>query len=157
MSRAEVLTGSRAIASKIMAMDAVVKADTIFSYNAIGNEVILDPIHLNGWRVALPQVINDKEMIFRLVGNETVYKKSPYGIYEPDTGEVVTPTAQSVILVPASVYTAKGDRLGYGGGYYDRYMAAYPCLRIGVAYSHQMTDAIPTDYYDIPVDFVVTD
>ncbi|MGD9948737.1 MAG: 5-formyltetrahydrofolate cyclo-ligase [Desulfobulbus sp.] len=75
----------------------------------------------------------------------------PEGIYSPEQLEVV--------LIPGSVFDLRGYRLGYGGGYYDRFLAlsAPNALRIGLAYAFQVVAHIPQQPYDVPMDLLVTE
>lgn len=158
MDPKDVLKKSRKIVSKIMLMAEVQQADTIFSYNAFRNEVILDPVLLNGWHVALPQVINKEAMVFRIIDMNTVFEKSSYGVLEPVNGTVITPTSKSVILVPGSVFDLDGHRIGYGGGYYDRYLTKHPePLKIGVCYKHQLESKLTAYAHDVSMQMIVTD
>lgn len=158
MDRQDVLQKSRVIVSALMQMPEVQEADMVFCYNAFRNEVVLDPILLNGWQVALPQVVNKKDMVFRLIDGDTVFQRSPYGVLEPIEGTIVTPTAKSVLLVPGSVFDLQGHRIGYGGGYYDRYLAKYPeALTIGVCYRHQLEEELVLQAHDVKMDLVMTD
>lgn len=158
MDQKDVLKKSRKIVSKIMQMAEVQQADTIFSYNAFRNEVILDPVMLNGWQVALPQVINKEAMVFRIIDMDTVFKKSSYGVLEPVNGTVITPTSKSVVLVPGSVFDLDGHRIGYGGGYYDRYLAKHPeSLRIGVCYKDQLEGELTASAHDVTMQRIVTE
>ena len=82
----------------------------------------------------------------------------PYGIREPAaTLPVVAPRDLDVMLVPGVAFDPRGNRLGYGGGYYDRVLAARPCLTIGIAWTFQVVDAVPMEPWDQPVDALLTE
>lgn len=85
----------------------------------------------------------------------------PYGLREPD-GPLVTMDEVGLVLVPLLAYDASGNRLGSGKGFYDRFFTAHPKLAasatiMGVAYSAQCVDALPTEPHDYPLDAVVTE
>jgi 5-formyltetrahydrofolate cyclo-ligase len=85
----------------------------------------------------------------------------PYGLREPD-GPPITVSEVGLVLVPLLAYDTNGNRLGSGKGYYDRFFAANPELSehaviMGVAYSAQGVDALPTEPHDYPLDAVVTE
>ena len=82
--------------------------------------------------------------------------RGPFGIMQPPPdNEMVSP---DVILMPLLAFDAAGNRLGQGGGHYDRALAALPgAIRIGVAWSVQQIDAVPADSWDIPMHAVVTE
>lgn len=107
--------------------------------------------------LALPAVVKkDAPLVFRLwrEGDPLIVHK--FGMHEPaDGAPLVTP---DVLLVPLLAFDARGHRLGYGGGFYDRTLAALDAkLAVGVAYAGQETDALPIHARDHPLDMVVTE
>jgi 5-formyltetrahydrofolate cyclo-ligase len=82
-----------------------------------------------------------------------------FGILEPRGSEVVEPGAIDFVLVPARGFDRQGNRLGRGGGYYDRYMSHpdFHAIRCGIAFAAQVLDAIPHDAHDLPVEVLVTE
>jgi 5-formyltetrahydrofolate cyclo-ligase len=85
--------------------------------------------------------------------------KSPLGMLEPDPvrSNRVVPSARTVVVVPAVGLDAKGGRLGYGGGYYDRFLKSFQGTAIGVVFQSMMVDAIPTQSHDHQLPFRVTE
>ena len=83
----------------------------------------------------------------------------PMNILEPNEPDVVEPRAIGVWIVPGLAFTRGGRRLGYGGGWYDRLLAASAegSLKVGVAHEFQIVEDIPTEPHDIPMDRIVTD
>nr|WP_320010926.1 5-formyltetrahydrofolate cyclo-ligase [uncultured Desulfobulbus sp.] len=85
------------------------------------------------------------------------------GIPEPRSNLVperlLDPRKVEVVLLPGSVFDHSGNRLGYGGGYYDRFLAnqAPQALRVGLAYKLQLVELLPAQHHDIPMDFLVTE
>ena len=79
-----------------------------------------------------------------------------YGILEPKDGEEITDFTDSVCITPALSFDEKGYRLGYGGGYYDRFLADYTGVSVGICYE-EFIGGIVTEEYDLPVDIVVTE
>ena len=84
------------------------------------------------------------------------------GILEPihyrAKHHVAPPNGIDVAFVPGTVFDRSGYRLGYGRGYYDRFLAASPrAVRIGLAYSLQLTDYVPAQSHDIPMDILITE
>ena len=66
--------------------------------------------------------------------------------------------ARVVMLLPGVAFSESGARIGYGKGYYDRYLSHIPCMeRISLCYELQMVEAIPADTYDIPMTIIVTE
>jgi 5-formyltetrahydrofolate cyclo-ligase len=83
----------------------------------------------------------------------------PYGILEPrrDTREYVVPPDDAPVIVPGIAFSPAGHRIGYGKGYYDRFLAAHHGLKLGLAYEMQIVPSIPSDTHDVPVDLVITE
>jgi len=121
---------------------------------------ILDWLRTSGRQTALPIVgARDAPLVFRVWTPGDEMDTGPYGIEEPkDSAVQVEPT---VLLVPMLAFDRRGFRLGYGGGYYDRTLAAFRAkgkiAAIGVAYSAQEVDAVPVADYDQPLDWIVTE
>ena len=86
---------------------------------------------------------------------ETVY----LNIAEPKVIETTyTPKEEiDVIIVPGVVFNEIGYRVGFGGGYYDRYLSAFNGEKLSIAFDEQIADAIPTEVHDIPVNIILTD
>lgn len=118
----------------------------------VGTKNIIDGLLFRGKDVFVPLVTGDR-MISTDLKNSFV--KGKFGILQPSEGE--EKTAQ-VALVPLLCVDEQGNRLGYGGGYYDRYFTLHSdVLRIGVAYSGQLVAHVPTEETDIPLDGILSE
>ena len=103
-------------------------------------------------------VIVDKQIEFRrFEGESALQTESRFGIGEPICGELWQGDQNaSVIVVPGVAFTRSGQRLGRGGGFYDRFFERFPNIhKIGIAFSCQIVDTLPIDDYDIAMDEVV--
>ncbi len=114
-----------------------------------------------GVRTALPVVVAPRQpLIFRLWQPGDALSAGVYGIPYPASGDAVTP---DIALVPMNGFDAGGYRLGYGGGFFDRTLAAMraagskPPLVIGIAYEQARIVTIHPQSHDIPMDYVVTE
>ena len=145
-------------------MIAAEKPTTICAYLGRGGEVelgsICDPQLHRSTRLALPRVAG-KEMHFHLyqVGDELLANQ--WDILEPESTALKVPASNiDLMLLPLVAFDAQGNRLGMGGGYYDRYLAelAKPPRLVGVAFALQQTEhLLPSEAWDIPLDAVVTE
>jgi 5,10-methenyltetrahydrofolate synthetase len=127
-------------------------------YFSMGGEVNTLPLakHLDalGYTLALPVVQKDSRILsFHRWDIGTSLSTGAYGTSIPAYTEQITP---DIILVPALSYTKEGYRLGYGGGYYDATLAAYPhAISIGVAYKEQLVEKLPLEDWDVPVQHLI--
>ena len=126
----------------------------VATYAATGDEV--DPgRRFAGQPALLPRMRADLRLDFAA---PTTLVRHPFGIEEPDVSAVATDP--DVILVPLLAVDSDGYRLGQGGGYYDRTLAALrarrPIVAIGCAWDVQIVDRLPRDAWDEPLDGVVT-
>ena len=114
--------------------------------------------------VAVPRVVlldgeqGSGKMVFCRIMSLDDCVKGTYGILEPKKDcQVVRADENSLILVPGCAFTRDGLRMGYGGGYYDRYLQMYKeAVTVGYAFEEQLFDAIPSEAHDRRLDFVVT-
>lgn len=151
------------ISAKLLADEKICQADTVLLYASFRTEV--DTWHIaknlllkNIW-IAFPKCGENGIMTFHIVKSLNQLEDSVYGICEPDASlpepEI---TNRTVCIVPALAFTEKGDRLGMGGGYYDRFLEQYPDLyTIGIAYEACIADEIPTEKHDFKVRSIVTE
>ena len=111
-----------------------------------------------GAALASPRWNGDTYELARLAGlSDDDLRRGPMNILEPAVAETVPPGDIAVWIVPGLAFTAGGKRLGYGGGWYDRLLAAASedAVKIGVAYNFQMADDLPGAQHDKPVDRVM--
>lgn len=136
------------------------QAKTICFYYPLGREADLLPLAGEalalGRNVAFPRVAG-KEMEFYKVGSLGDFEEGSFHVMEP-VGQTHVSEPGMLVLVPGVGFARDGSRMGYGGGYYDRYFARHKdCLKIGVAYSFQLTEGLEPEAHDISMDGVVTE
>ncbi|WML30708.1 5-formyltetrahydrofolate cyclo-ligase [Neobacillus sp. OS1-32] len=112
-----------------------------------------------GKTVAVPKCNpNDKRMTFRTVTEFCQLESVYYGLLEPIV-EVTTEVAKEemdLMIVPGVAYTRNGFRIGFGGGYYDRYLSGYSGNTISLAFTEQLISDFPVGEYDLPVSKIIT-
>jgi 5-formyltetrahydrofolate cyclo-ligase len=129
-------------------------------YSALPDEVptqkLFDEFLAQGKTVLLPRVVSDTDMELRRYTGRHDLQEGAYGIMEP-TGELFTDyDAIDVAIVPGMAFDADGHRLGRGKGYYDRFLSRVPNIyKIGLCFSWQMVDCVPSDEHDIMMDEVI--
>lgn len=154
---------SAAILKSLYGLDAFLRAYKVGMYASIGNEVITYPLigraQILDKGVAFP-IVTDKdnrEMVFKYILKVSDLKKGYMSIPEPldSKTEMEHP---DVIVMPLVAFDESLNRVGYGKGYYDRYLSKHPeAVKIGLAYECQKTDLIDTDDNDIKCDYIITE
>lgn len=125
----------------------------------------LDPrLRARGVKIAYPALLPSGEMIFLWVDDVNSMRAHPLGFLEPSTDELEpspvrrVPLDVEVIVVPAIALDPTGQRIGYGGGNYDRVLPLYGrATTVGVAYDFQLIPEVPATEGDVPVQWIVTD
>lgn len=114
----------------------------------------------HGKRIFVPKIISKKDgMKVIEIRRFSDLKKGKYGILEPCEDECVKPEAIDVVFVPGLAFDKDGGRLGYGAGFYDRYLKLLKksTPKIGLCYSFQVTENVPMEEYDVRIDGIITD
>lgn len=119
--------------------------------------IILHARH-EGRTVVVPRTLPGHQMEFVEITEETSFDETTFGVLEPHEGRVFQPNEIDLMVVPGVAFTLSGRRLGFGGGYYDRYLANYNGKTISLALPTQLADEgeWKADQYDQPVDRVLT-
>lgn len=165
MDRDTVIKASEEIKEKILEMEEVKRAKNIMVYYSYRNEVnthqlIENLIHIDK-EVYTPYCLVEKnEMRISPVKNiKDDLVSGAYGIKEPRVKENTPADILDLVLVPAVVFSRDGFRIGYGGGYYDRFLAkiSEKTITIGLTFDFLLVDSLPVESYDLPVDIIVTD
>ena len=172
LTQAERTAAETAIYESLFSLPAWREATVICGYMSVRGELNTTPIlrhaAAEGKTIALPVTITDARegrMIFRSLPEGDLGRLTParFGIPEPDEGcpELsLADFSDALILVPALAFDTEGYRLGYGGGYYDRFLedlgeAKIPVTTAGLAFGICTSDALPHDPHDIPVHFII--
>ena len=152
-----------AICERIISLSCFRFADTVLIYSPIGSEVGVNKLAERalalGKRLAYPVCNTEtREMTFKYVSSLDELKIGAYSIPEPKADAVCFAHVQhSLCIVPALAFDANGFRLGYGGGYYDKFLKNFCGVTLGVAYESLITDTLPTGIYDVPADIIITE
>ena len=129
-----------------------------YPYNYEVNPIkILDKLEKKKYLISLPKIEKNFHMNFLRWSTKDPLTINKYGIPEPTSKKIVYP---SILLVPLVAFDKNLNRVGYGGGFYDRYIKKIKknrrIITIGLAYSFQKVKEVPVNKYDIKLDFVVT-
>lgn len=151
----------RLLRAQFLVLDEVKRAQTLLLFYGMGYEVdtrpLLDALRAQGKRVLLPRCLPGHLMEARLY-DPVRLRQHRYGMWEPDeTCPVVERDDIDLILVPALCYDRQGRRMGRGGGFYDRYLAEYGGVTVGLCREALLCDTVPVDPWDRPVQCVLTE
>ncbi|NNU89167.1 MULTISPECIES: 5-formyltetrahydrofolate cyclo-ligase [Anoxybacillus] len=132
---------------------------TISQQIEIDTKCIIERAWQEGKKVAIPKCdVTTKQMTFREIRSFQETERSFFDLYEPiveETREVQKHEIE-LLFVPGLAFVRKGYRLGYGGGYYDRYLVDFPNDTISLAYDCQIVSTLPVEQHDIPVQMIIT-
>lgn len=141
-----------------MGRDAVVLAYAAAKENEVELGPLIDHWIESGVRVAVPET-SSGAIVAREIRDRGALRRVHFGLLEPSPeahGEIERAVI-SVILIPGIAFDRKGGRLGFGGGYYDRYLDGWDGgLRIGVAHDGQLVESIARQPHDVAMDWVVS-
>ena len=150
---------SKRIHENLKKNSSFIDAKNIACYSPIGSEVNTHGIMLNileqGKNLLLPRIIDD-DIQFYIVPNLEKLEKGSFEIMEPkDSCEKAKKI--DCVLIPTVGASKLGARLGYGKGYYDRFLSSTDAVKISLTYSKQIVKSIPNDSHDIKIDWIVTE
>lgn len=138
-------------------------ADTLLLYFSVGDEVSTEKIFRaasdDGKRLAFPRCIDSNGfMEFYYVGSAEDLEEGMYGIREPkkDCRPYVFDDG-GVCVVPGLSFDREGYRIGYGKGYYDRFLSRFTGVSVGLCYEALLSDSLPRDTYDKNINYLITD
>lgn len=159
MTAQEIEEKSAALAKAFYETPEYKEAKTIYGYLPYNQEVrttrMLSRALADGKRVAVPKVYGDT-IKFILLSDLTQVAKGYAGIPEPVADGPVAADPTALVLMPGLAFDPEGHRLGYGGGFYDKFLAAEPDHpTLALCYDFQMLPHLDTENYDIPVDRVL--
>ena len=159
MTEDEIRIRSEKLAALLLETEAYRQAETIYGYLSYNQEVrtlpILEQALRDGKQVAVPKVYGE-EMRFILMQDLTRVSKGYSGIPEPVDDGPLAKDKHALVLMPGLAFDKEGHRIGYGGGFYDRFLAAEPeHPTAALCYTFQMLPHLDTDPFDVPVDLVL--
>lgn len=157
-------TKSSLITNKILQLPIWKEANIVGITLPIGKEVDTIPLIEQGWSenktIAVPKTeAKLSQMDFYEINDFTKLEKSSFGILEPIISKttLVEHTKIDLLIIPCLGFDEHLYRLGYGGGYYDRYLADFTGITCGIAFECQKIDQVPTERFDIPLHMIVTE
>jgi len=157
----EIGVRSAVLAEKLFRTEQYRQCGALYAYLAFNQEVRTRPIIERAWadgkRVAVPKVLGG-EMAFLWIDSFDALVESSFGIPEPAANGPAADDGDALVLVPGLAFDPEGHRVGYGGGFYDRFLRREPRHpTIALCYDFQLFDRLEAEAHDVPVDAVIAD
>lgn len=152
------------IAQNLLSLDEIKNADTVLCYLSLEDEVCTDGIVTSllnmGKKVGAPYCVdNDGNMDFYYITDFDDLRIQSFGVREPvlEKCEKITSFDNAIIILPGLCFDKNGNRLGYGKGYYDRFLQIHSLISVGLCYNSLIVKKVPTDMYDKKANIIVTE
>lgn len=152
------------LTQKFLLLDEYKNCDTLFAFVSMPIECdtskIIDNALLDNKRVALPKCKNKSGIMdFYFINSKDDLKKGMYSIFEPDSDKckLVTDFSHGLCLVPGLCFDFQGYRLGFGKGYYDKFLNDFGGTSVGICYSRYVEKSLPHGIFDKYTDILVTE
>ena len=142
---------------------ALLNFNNIFIYLSMPSEVdtskIIDFLISKGKNIYVPKIVEKQEMIAVEYKKGDLMKKNKFGIEEPEKSCYIDPQCIDICIIPIVAFDRELNRLGFGKGFYDRFLCKVrnDCIKIGIAYQCQMVDMIKPEDHDVELDIIVTE
>jgi len=161
LSEEERSAASLSICRAVSEDDLFIDARGIHVYIPFGSEVNIMPLIELSWElgkeVGLMRVSEDGGTAQYSITPATTYRRTRLGLLEPTDAEEFDMNICDLVIVPMLAADFECNRLGYGKGYYDQFLAHYPRPTIGVAFDEQIFESLPNDELDIRLDLIYTE
>ena len=159
MTKEEISEKSAKLGELFLASDLYKQAKNIYGYLPYNQEVrttaMLEQAQKDGKRIAVPKILGDT-MIFVWLDDLGAVEKGYSGIPEPVDLTPVADDPTALVLMPGMAFDPEGHRCGYGGGFYDKFLASEPGHpTLALCYDFQVLPHLETEEFDIPVDCVL--
>lgn len=162
----EVQEKSRSAAKLLTAHPAYIHAKTILIYLPTRNETETRDIISTAWQehktVTIPvSLTKNKNLLLSRLDSFAHLKAGAYAILEPDENYLlpVEPGLIDLAILPGVAFDRRGFRLGYGAGYFDRFLPSLrpDCVRVALCYDFQVLETLPAEEHDLPVNLIITE
>lgn len=150
------------ISDFLLSFDSFKQNDMMFCYVPLPFEIntynIIDKALKLGKKVAVPRCLKDEPLMdFYFIKSFNDLENGSYNIPEPKTYCEKCLANRGVIVIPALSFDLRGFRLGYGKGYYDRFLNSFKGTKVGLCYSEFLNDNLPHDKFDEKTDYIITE
>lgn len=143
---------SRQVIENLLSCNLEIENKTVMSYNSIRGEINLEKIQSFAVAKLYFPVIENGEV----VAKSENFKKGSFGILEPTEGEI-SKDKIDICLVPGVAFSKNMQRIGFGKGFYDKFLNDFKGVKIGITYEEFIVENIIPDKFDIPMDIIITE
>jgi len=164
LTPAERAAKSEAVRARLLSLPEMTEARTVMAFLAMPDELdtrpMIEAMIAAGKRVYAPRTVaSERRMIPLRIAGFRKLRKGAYGIAEPDADETCPAEDIDFIVVPGRAFDRRGNRLGRGAGFYDRFMTqqGFRAVTCGIAFACQLLPSVPRKSHDLPVRIVVTE
>ncbi len=164
LSVEEILWKSSQIEKNLLGLEEFAKAKTVMFYISKGSEVnttmIIEEGLRRGKKVVVPVTkLEERELVASELLDLDELKLGAFDVPEPKDAKLISVDEIDLIVVPGVAFDTKGHRLGYGLGFYDRFLCSVrdDATIVALAYDSQVLDEIPNDHHDVPAEMIITE
>ncbi|MBI2653813.1 5-formyltetrahydrofolate cyclo-ligase [Candidatus Woesearchaeota archaeon] len=161
LSKEEILEKSNKIKNNLFNLEQYKKSKIVMFFVSFGSEVHTHDMikeALKSKTVIVPKVVHHEIEPSVIIDFDNLVPSGKFKIPEPIEAMKIAYKNIDLILVPGIAFDKEGHRIGYGFGYYDRFLRRVPkAIKIGLAFDLQIVDKIPREMHDVPVDLIVTE
>jgi len=161
LSPQEKATKSQEIEERLFALPEFISARIIMFFASFRSEVETDRMIrralISGKRIILPKVQGDKLALYEITDFDKDVAPGVWEIPEPKTLLSAELTDIDLMIIPGAAFDLRGNRIGYGAGFYDKLLPTFGRLTVGLAFESQIVPEVPADSHDVPVQVIVTE
>ena len=161
LSKEEILEKSQKIKSNIFDIESYKQSKTAMFFVSVNSEVNTHNMikeSIGRKTIAVPKVAHNEIEPSLIIDFDSLIPSGKFGILEPIEILKIAYRNIDLVLVPGIAFDKEGHRIGYGFGYYDKFLRKVPkAIKIGLCFDFQIVDKIPREEHDVPVDLIVTE
>ncbi len=161
LGKKECLEKSKKIAERVLSMDEAKKAEHVSCYAGTGSEVktlgLISGLLGMGKKVLVPVVCGKEMKMSSLLSLDELTEKNRFFEPKRECLRLTSPKKIDLVIVPGTCFDCSGNRLGYGKGYYDRFLAGVNAPAIGLAFECQLAESVPFEEHDARMRFIATE
>lgn len=161
LSKEDIIEKSRQIENKLFSLEQYIKSKTVMFFVSFNNEINTHDMiksALKNKTVIIPKVAHHEIEPSVIIDFGNLLPSEKFGILEPIEIMKIAYKNIDLVLIPGIVFDKEGHRIGYGFGYYDRFLRKVPkAIKIGLSFEFQVIDKIPREMHDVHVDLIVTE